>query len=212
MNSKRQKPTPRWHLAIGALTTVTAIAILVGTATTMEYPETAARPTEGATQSTLQSTPTLPHEPPTVVSAAEKADIWEPEQSDVDYIAKTIFGEASVVPSRARQAAVAWCILNRVDSPDFPDTIEEVVTAPYQFSGYYPDCDPPEEYRDLARDVLLRWHREQQGETNAGRTIPKGWCFFTGDGRENHFTAEWRGTTIWDWTLPDPYEEATKCE
>lgn len=35
-------------------------------------------------------------------------------------------------------AAVAWCILNRVDSTEtfFPDTIVEVVTQDSQFHGY----------------------------------------------------------------------------
>ena len=134
-------------------------------------------------------------------------DPWEPDPLDVQYIAITIYGEAGVVPSKARQAAVGWCILNRVDDPGFPDTIAEVVTAPYQFAGYHAGTTPPERYFDLARDILTRYHREQQGEAEVGRTLPQGWYFFTGDGEENYFTKEWRGTDTWDWTLPDPYAE-----
>jgi N-acetylmuramoyl-L-alanine amidase len=32
---------------------------------------------------------------------------------------------------------VADVILNRVDSPDFPDTIEGVITQPYHFTSYW---------------------------------------------------------------------------
>ena len=30
-------------------------------------------------------------------------------------------------------------VLNRVDDPRFPDTVLEVIEAPYQFSGYDPE-------------------------------------------------------------------------
>lgn len=212
MRGKRQAPTSKRGIVLATAVTVT-FCILAGAAASMDYPsQTAARPTETAQSSTITQPAPTSTEPPAVISTAEKAEEWEPDEAEVEYIAKTIFGEASVVPSRARRAAVAWCILNRVDSPSFPNTVEEVVTARYQFSGYRPDCDPPEEYRELARDVLRRWHREQQGETDVGRTLPSGWCFFTGDGRENNFTLEWQGTTLWNWTLPDPYEEVSECE
>ena len=39
-------------------------------------------------------------------------------------IAQLIWGEARGVQSTTEQAAVAWCVLNRVDDPQFPDTIE----------------------------------------------------------------------------------------
>lgn len=162
-------------------------------------------------------TPTsAPSTPADGLSAAENtknspppapADTWEPNEAEVAYIAKTIYGEAAVVQSKARQAAVGWCILNRVDDPSFQNTVAEVVTAPHQFAGYSESANPPEEYFELARDILTRYHREQQGETEVGRTLPQGWCFFTGDGKENYFTEEWRGTDYWDWALPDPYTE-----
>lgn len=174
-------------------------------------------PTRTQTQA-ADTTPThTPEGTPAGTTAAENPgesaeptvppDTWEPDELEVAYIAKTIYGEAGVVPSKARQAAVGWCILNRVDSPGFPDTVAEVVTARFQFAGYHAEAEPPEKYFELARDILTRHHREQQGEADVGRTLPKGWCFFTGDGRENHFTEEWCGTVTWDWSLPDPYSD-----
>lgn len=57
---------------------------------------------------------------------------------DVAAIAKTVYGEALITHSDMEMAAVAWCILNRVDSAEafFPDTIVEVVTQDSQFHGY----------------------------------------------------------------------------
>lgn len=160
-----------------------------------------------APTATPYPTPTPPQETPVNnTPAAEKEPEWEPDEAEVAYIAKTIFGEAGVVRSKARRAAVGWCILNRVDSPTFPDTVEAVVTAPAQFHGYREDCEPPESYYELARDILTRYHREQQGEADAGRTLPQGYLYFWGDGKENHFTKDWLGKDYWNWSLPDPYE------
>lgn len=189
-------------------------ALLTGCKDAQRWPPqaSATEPTQMA-DTTDADTPERPPEGTTVAenganeTPAPIEEPWEPDPLDVQYIAITIYGEAGVVQSKARQAAVGWCILNRVDAPGFPDTIAEVVTAPYQFAGYHAGTTPPERYIDLARDILTRYHREQQGEAEVGRTLPQGWCFFTGDGEENYFTKEWRGTDTWDWTLPDPYAE-----
>lgn len=193
--------------AAALLLTITACAIIKGN-TPKESPQEAT----GEPQTASQQTPHPSQQTPVcgesaVENSPDAAPQWEPDESEVDYLAKTIYGEAGVVRSKARQAAVAWCILNRVDSPIFPDTIAEVVTAPYQFAGYHADRTPPEAYYELARDVLTRYHAEQQGETDAGRTLPREYLYFTGDGTENYSTATWRGTDYWDWSLPDPYSD-----
>lgn len=42
------------------------------------------------------------------------------------------------------KACVVACVMNRIDNPNFPNSIEEVLTQPYQFSGYYAsDCYYP---------------------------------------------------------------------
>lgn len=145
--------------------------------------------------------------PPTTETPPEETtEPWTPSESDVEYIAKTVYGEALIVKSDTRRAAVVWCILNRVDSRGYPNTIEGVVTAPYQFSGYDPDHPVLPELRDLAIDVLQRWNAEKNGEAEVGRVLPRNYCFFIGDGFEDHFSAEWKSTDYWDWSLPSPYE------
>lgn len=42
------------------------------------------------------------------------------------------------------KACVVACVINRVDDSRFPNSVEEVLTQPYQFSGYYAsDCYYP---------------------------------------------------------------------
>lgn len=145
-----------------------------------------------------------------------KVTIAEPEQEqpellpqlytekDIELIGRTIWGEAGGVQSKAERAAVAWCILNRVDA--FEQSIEEVVTAPYQFQGYRPEGDCPEEHFELAEDVLERWQMEKYGVEDVGRVLPADCLYFLGDGQRNHFTNEWQSTDYWGWELPDPYK------
>lgn len=125
---------------------------------------------------------------------------------DAELIGRTIWGEAGGVKSKAERAAVAWCILNRVDA--WGISIEAAVTTPHQFYGYRPadkwgDC--PQEHIDLATDVLERWNAEKNGATDVGRTLPSEYLYFLGDGERNHFTAEWKGTQTWDWSMTSPY-------
>ena len=127
--------------------------------------------------------------------------------AEVEALAKLIYGEAGIVPSTTEQAAVVWCVLNRVDDPRFPDTVLEVIEAPYQFSGYDPEYPVKEEFAILAADVLTRYRAERDGEENVGRVLPAEYCFFTGDGRRNHFTTEWKSTDCFGWTLESPYTD-----
>ena len=81
------------------------------------------------------------------------------------------------------------------------------IEAPYQFSGYEPEYPVKEEFALLAADVLTRYRAERDGEENVGRVLPAEYCFFTGDGRRNHFTAEWKSTDCFGWTLESPYTD-----
>lgn len=144
---------------------------------------------------------------PEPMSSPEAAALpWTYEE--VEMLAKTIWAEARGVPSTARQAAVAWCALNRLDAGTFGDTLAEVLSKPYQFA--YDQASPvTDEFLALADDVLHRWYLEQNGVEGVGRTLPEDYLFFEGDGLENHFRKEYEKTgDTWDWSLPDPYGEA----
>lgn len=152
-------------------------------------------------------TPLLSTAPtPEPMSSPEAAALpWTYEE--VEMLAKTIWAEARSVPSTARQAAVAWCALNRLDAGTFGDTLAEVLSKPYQFA-YDPASPVTDEFLALADDVLHRWYLEQNGVEDVGRTLPEDYLFFEGDGLENHFRKEYEKTgDTWDWSLPDPYGE-----
>lgn len=125
---------------------------------------------------------------------------------EVELIAKTVYGEALVTNSDMEMAAVAWCILNRVDSPYYPDTIEGVVTQRRQFHGYNESHPVTKRIENLVRDVLDRWYAEKDGVTDCGRVLPKDYIYFEGDGRHNHYSTEWLSNEFYDWSLPNPYE------
>lgn len=132
----------------------------------------------------------------------EGSRLWTEE--DADLLAQTLYGEARAdnIPTH-QKAAVAWCVLNRVDAGQ--GTIEEVVTKERQFAGYDEEHPVTPELYDLAVDVLERWQAEHEGRTDVGRTLPAEYLYFTGDGEYNHFTTEWRKGPVWTWSLPSPY-------
>lgn len=129
----------------------------------------------------------------------------EPNRTEIQYIAKTLYGECRGIPSDTRKAAVAWVILNRVDDPRFPSTITGVITQRSQFSGYRSGNPVTNDLYNLALDVWYRWQKEKAGESDVGRVIPSGYLYFTGNGRENIFRTKWRSGSVWNWSLPTPY-------
>ena len=130
---------------------------------------------------------------------------WSPDPNDVAMIAQVIYAEARGL-SDTEKAAVAWCVLNRVDAPGYGDTIHEVVTAPFQFAFSWDAPILPELYR-LAEDVLYRHHAEQLGEGDVGRVLPAEYRYFWGDGKHNYFRTTNNEQIYFDWSLPTPYVE-----
>lgn len=149
-------------------------------------------------------------------SAKKEQPIWQdcnapsyiPTQADVDAIAKLLYGEALNCNVEG-QAAVVWCILNRVDSDDpyFPDTIMEVVTQPNQFFGYREDNPVLPELVAVADDVLMRYGEERSGAEDVGRVLPREYLYFSGDGFRNYFTVTYCTNDVWDWSAYNPYTE-----
>lgn len=129
---------------------------------------------------------------------------------DVEVLAKVVWAEARGL-SRTEQAAVIWCVLNRVDDTEndyWPDTIIGVATQPNQFA--YARKNPvKDEFVELAIDVLDRWDAEKQGCTASGRVLPKEYTFFfSRDTDENLFRTTYECHEVfWDWSLPSPYHE-----
>ena len=118
-------------------------------------------------------------------------EVAEPEyemyftEADVTALAQMLYGEARGC-TVDNQMKCVWCVLNRVDDPRFPDTIQGVLSQPSQFHGYSPNFPVWDELKEVARDVLTRWSLEKQGVT-VERELPDTYCWFTGNGSENVF-------------------------
>lgn len=115
---------------------------------------------------------------------------WEPDPAEATALAKTLWGECRGC-SELQQRAVAWCIFNRVDSEQFPDTVIEVITQPSQFFGYRESFPVTDELYDLACDCLTDWHN---GEN---RVLEPEFLYFTGNGRINVFRTGWNSGDVW---------------
>ena len=134
---------------------------------------------------------------------------------ETEMLAKLVYEEARGVTDekwgisgKARQAAVIWCVLNRVDDGAWGDTIAEVVTYPEQFA-YCEDAPIEIELLNLAADVLSRWETEKNGEATVGRTLPREYLYFGAEYGENYFRTDYYVLgDNWDWSLPDPYATA----
>lgn len=101
----------------------------------------------------VATTSVAAHEPkPIITVSLEETEPCEIEiaREDVEMLAKLIWGEARGVRSKEQKAAVVWCVLNRVDSPLYPDSIEAVVTQKYQFSGYNESYPLTDEFMEIA--------------------------------------------------------------
>ena len=148
--------------------------------------------------------------PPPTPTPTPTAEIVEyvPDPVDVEYIAKTLWGEARGIESDMEKAAVAWCILNRVDNERWGDTVEEVVTQPNQFHGYHPSYPVTDELREIVEDVLVRWAMEKETGEIDGRVLPPDYYFFASrDDDRNYFRKEYEDRTYWDWSMDNPYED-----
>ena len=134
-----------------------------------------------------------------VITNASGTELYSEEE--VLILAKTVFGEAGGL-GKYEQSMVIWCILNRFDHGGFGKTLTEIITKPYQFQGYLVNNPIDEEILRLCKDVLTRWKYGLEG-----RTLPKEYLFFHGDGKHNYFTTEYQGGETYDFSLPDPYSE-----
>ena len=123
---------------------------------------------------------------------------------EIELIARTIWGEAGGCKYDEHRAAVAWCILNRVDA--WNQSIEEVVKAEGQFHGYIRWGTCPQEHIEMAEDVVERWEREHDGQEDVGRVLPKDYLWFCAYEGHNRYRNAFSGSyNVWDFSSASPY-------
>lgn len=79
-------------------------------------------------------------------------------RSDREEVAKVLYGTA-LHHSEDAQKAVVWCILNRVDSSLYPNSIQEVCQQESQWMGYSPENPIISNLYDVADEVLSGWEQ-----------------------------------------------------
>ena len=139
--------------------------------------------------------------------ASRDGDVYfidcEVTEREIEMIAKTVWGEARGQDT-IEQAAVIWCILNRVDAGG--GSIAQVITAPNQFVGYIPSHPVTDELYALAKDVVARWKIEKLCYGSVGRVLPNDYRWFIGYDGDNHFRNQYSGNyNLWNWDCWNPY-------
>lgn len=152
----------------------------------------------------VETTPELTITPALIIEIVEKEYI--PDEADIEILAKVLWGEARGINSTMEKAAVVWCVLNRVDCSNWPDTVSDVVKQLNQFTGYLKKNPATDELKEIAKDVLVRWMREKDGYTDVGRVLPAEYTYFNGNGKHNLFRSEYRSSKFWNWDISNPYE------
>jgi hypothetical protein len=120
-----------------------------------------------------------------------------------------LHGEAGAIPSITEQSGVLWTIWNRVLDDLYPNDIKSVVTQEGQFDGYTINGVYTKKDYDLAVDVFERGWREAHGESSesVGRTLPKDYLYFYGDGKHNYFVKQFgQDPYVWGSQFISPYE------
>ena len=107
---------------------------------------------------------------------------------EVTLTAQAVWGEARGC-SRDEQKLVIWCICNRADA--FNQSIEEVITAPYQFAGYSPSNPVEPEIVEVVEEVFQAWSRGEEALVLPPYSTTSNYKFFGGDGEHNWFREEY---------------------
>lgn len=76
-------------------------------------------------------------------------------QAESEDLARVLYGVKDNSTDDLR--TLCWCVFNRVDSPEFANSIAEVVAQDKQWMGYASDNPVLESLYKLAREELLKW-------------------------------------------------------
>lgn len=195
------RPARALMIAAIVLTTVTATMVISsgGNDTGKAEPNITSTETVEAATTAVQSA--LPETQDGESAAPLLPGQYPITDEEIVMLAKLIWGEARGVQSVTQKAAVVWCVLNRVDAYEFPDTIAEVILQKKQFVGYAEDFPATEVNIKIATDVINRWNAEKASAVDVGRVLPSDYKWFTGDGKYNYFTNDWPSGETWDWSI-----------
>ena len=113
-------------------------------------------------------------EPEHQAESIDRVEYWaaHPEDSPYEFVSEArhlavVAESVALGGGMAAQESVMWCVLNRVDSAGFPDTVAGVCTQSYQWQGYSQSVQYSSDTYTLARSVLRRWYDGEMGNIPA---------------------------------------------
>lgn len=183
-------------------TAVVTTAVTTQTTSTTQATTTSLVATTTSTEEARNETAeieTVDPEPVTWDEDIEEESYSESEDSSVyDYVseyeivmlAKTVAQEGGDC-SYVQQACVIWTVLNRVDSPEWPNSISENLMMPGQFA-YYSDKSYRDDHYQVAYDQVYNWL------FGGDRYLSGEYQYFYGDGWRNHFHGKNTGEYVPD--------------
>lgn len=93
--------------------------------------------------------------------------------AEAEAAARVIYGTARNHTAEAWRNLV-WCIINRVESPLYPDTMKDVCRQEAQWMGYSDDNPVLQAVYEVAYEVLSTWH--EGGHRLIGQRVCGGGC------------------------------------
>lgn len=96
------------------------------------------------------------------VPTIEEQEVVTPEPVDpikieAEYVAKVLYGTAQLNSAHG-QKMVVWCIINRVENQNYPDSIKDVCQQKDQWMGYSDNNPVMRDLYDLSYEILSNWH------------------------------------------------------
>ena len=92
-------------------------------------------------------------------AAALASDPYEIQlNAEAEALARVLYGVKD--NSTDDLKTYCWCVLNRVDNPTYPDTLQDVIAQPKQWMRYDPTNPIIESLSQLAREQLDAWHND----------------------------------------------------
>lgn len=118
-------------------------------------------------------------------------EVYYPKERDILSLAKALYGDCQNLVSREAKESIAWCLLNRYDTCRY-SSIRALVTAPYEVLGYSDDNEVTEEYYNMARDILIKWHNEKEtNELEESRTLSREYIYYVLSPDDVEFITSW---------------------
>lgn len=102
---------------------------------------------------------TTPVPTPTTTTAIETQEQVN-LRTEAEYCARVLYGTARN-NTESGQKLVVWCIINRVEHQNYPNSVREVCQQKEQWMGYSDENPVLTNLYDISLEVLKKWHNNE---------------------------------------------------